>query len=144
VAVGLGSDAPPAGARDALSNLAAARGEGFLDDHALLRLATLGSAAVARLRPGGVGEGAPADLLVVESPERLLAGDRRAIALLLVRGAPACGDPSLFAAAGAPFTTVTVDGEARALGAPVARRLAAILRRHPAARAASWLARVEL
>ena len=86
VRVGLGTDAPPAGARDALSNLAAARREGVLDDAALLRLATLDSAAVARLAPGGLEEGAPADLLAADSPERLLEGDRLAVALVVVRG----------------------------------------------------------
>ncbi|MDD1632983.1 MAG: amidohydrolase family protein, partial [Methylococcaceae bacterium] len=71
VGVGLGSDAPPTGTRDPVSNLAAARREGVVDDRALLRLATTGSAEVARLPSGGFEGGAPADLLVVSSPERL-------------------------------------------------------------------------
>ena len=144
VSVGLGSDAPSAGARDALSNLAAARREGVLDDAALLRLATRDSAAVARFTPGGFEDAAPADLLAVDSPERLLEGDRLAIALLLVRGAVACGEPSLLAQAGRASVAISVDGGRRALAEPLARRLASILRRHPAARGALWLSGVEL
>jgi len=144
VAVGLGSDAPSAGARDALSNLAAARREGVLDDAALLRLATRDSAAVARFAPGGFEDGAPADLLAVDSPERLLEGDRLAVALLLVRGAVACGEPSLLAQAGRAAVAISLDGGRRALVEPLARRLATILRRHPAARGALWLSGVAL
>jgi len=144
VSIGLGSDAPSAGARDALSNLAAARREGALDDAALLRLATRDSAAVARFTPGGFEDAAPADLLAVDSPERLLEGDRLAVALLLVRGAVACGEPSLFAQAGRASVAISVDGGRRALAEPLARRLATILRRHPAARGAAWLSGVAL
>jgi cytosine/adenosine deaminase-related metal-dependent hydrolase len=144
VAVGLGTDGPPAGARDALSNLAAARGESALDDLALLRLATRDSAAVARLPAGGFDAGASADLLAVDSPARLLDGDRRAVALLVVRGRAVFGDVPLLARAGAPLVPVSVDGEARALDAPLGRRLQSVLRRHPAARAARWLSGVEL
>jgi cytosine/adenosine deaminase-related metal-dependent hydrolase len=144
VSIGLGSDAPSAGARDALSNLAAARREGVLDDAALLRLATRDSAAVARFTPGGFEDAAPADLLAVDSPERLLGGDRLAVALLLVRGAVACGEPSLVAQAGRASVAISVDGGRRALAEPLARRLASILRRHPAARGALWLSGVAL
>jgi cytosine/adenosine deaminase-related metal-dependent hydrolase len=144
VSVGLGSDAPSTGARDALSNLAAARREGVLDDCGLLRLATLDSAAVARVATGGFGDGAPADLLAVDSPERLLEGDRLAVALLVVRGEIAWGEPSLLGQAGRAALGVSVDGGRRALAEPLARRLAAILRRHPAARAAAWLSGVGL
>ena len=144
VAVGLGSDAPSAGARDALSNLAAARREGVLDDLALLRLATRDSAAVARLAPGGFENGAPADLLAVDSPERILEGDRLAVALLLVRGEVACGEPSLVGQAGRAAVVISVDGGRRSLAEPFARRLASILRRHPAARGAVWLSGVAL
>ena len=144
VSVGLGSDAPSAGARDALSNLAAARREGVLDDTALLRLATRDSAAVARLAPGGFEDGAPADLLAVGSPERLLEGDRLAVALLLVRGEVSCGEPSLFRQAGRAAVEISLDGGRHALAEPFARRLATILRRHPAARGAVWLSGVGL
>ena len=139
VAVGLGSDAPGAGARDALSNLGAARREGAFDDETLLQLATRGSGAVARLPVGGFEDGAVADLLAVRDPGRLLAGDRRAIALLVVRGRAVFGEPALVEAAGARALPVGVDGEPRGLAEPLARRLATILRRHPAARAATWL-----
>ena len=144
VSVGLGSDAPSTGARDALSNLAAARREGVLDDCGLLRLATRESAAVARVATGGFGDGSPADLLAVDSPERLLEGDRLAVALLVVRGEVAWGEPSLLGQAGRAALGFSVDGGRRALAEPLARRLAAILRRHPAARAAVWLSGVGL
>ena len=144
VKVGLGTDAPPAGARDALSNLAAARREGVLDDAELLRLATLDSAAVARLAPGGLEEGAPAELLAAASPERLLEGDRLAVALVVVRGEAVYGERGLVAAAGRPVAPLSVDGAPRALAERLGRRLATILRRHPAARGASWLSEVTL
>lgn len=144
VAVGLGTDGPPAGARDALSNLAAARREGALDDEALLRLATADSAAVARLAPGGFEEGAPADLLATGAPERLLEGDRLAVALVVVRGEAAYGERALVAAAGRPPAALSVEGAPRALAGPLGARLATILRRHPAAGGASWLAGVAL
>lgn len=144
VSVGLGSDAPPAGARDALSNLAAARREGVLDDAALLDLATAGSAAVARLPVGGFEDGAPADLLALESPERLLAGERPAVALLLVRGQAVFGEAAFLEAAATKCAAFSVDGARRALAEPLARRLATVLRRHPAARGASWLSGVAL
>jgi cytosine/adenosine deaminase-related metal-dependent hydrolase len=144
VSVGLGSDAPSAGARDALSNLAAARREGVLDDTALLQLATRGSAAVARLASGGFEDGAPADLVAVESPERLLEGDRLAVSLLIVRGEIACGEPWLLGRAGRATVEISLDGGRRALALPLARRLATILRRYPVARGAQWLSGVEL
>jgi cytosine/adenosine deaminase-related metal-dependent hydrolase len=144
VKVGLGSDAPSAGARDALSNLAAARREGALEDGALLDLATRGSGEVARLATGGFEEGAPADLLGVDSVEALLGGDRGAVALLLVRGEVVYGEPALVGGAGTPCAAVTVDGARRLLAAPLARRLAGVVGRHPAARGASWLSGVTL
>jgi cytosine/adenosine deaminase-related metal-dependent hydrolase len=144
VKVGLGTDAPPAGARDALSNLAAARREGVLDDAELLRLATLDSAAVARLAPGGLEEGAPAELLAAASPERLLEGDRLAVSLVVVRGEAVYGERGLVAAAGRAVAPLSVDGAPRALAERLGRRLATILRRHPAARGASWLSEVTL
>jgi cytosine/adenosine deaminase-related metal-dependent hydrolase len=139
VKVGLGSDAPSAGGRDALSNLAAARREGVVDDNALLNLATRGAGAVARLPTGGFEDGAPADLLGVRSVEGLLAGDRAAVALLVLGGEVVYGEPGLVESAGAAFRIVSVDGAPRALAAPLARRLAAVLGRHPAARGAAWI-----
>jgi cytosine/adenosine deaminase-related metal-dependent hydrolase len=144
VSLGLGSDAPSAGGRDLLSCLAAARRERVLDDAALLRLATRGSGAVARLPTGGFEEGAPADLLAADSPERLLEGDRLAVALVLVRGVPLYGEPSLLARAGGPVEALSVDGGRRALAAPLGRRLAAVLRRHPGARGSPWLSGLAL
>lgn len=142
VRVGLGSDGAAAGARDLLSSLASARRSLDLDDAGVLSLATAGSAAVARLPLGGFQPGAPADLLVTGSLPALLAGDRRAIALLLVRGRPVYGVPELLEAAGCRATAVSVDGAPRALAAELARRLRSLLKRHPAARSAAWLAQV--
>jgi cytosine/adenosine deaminase-related metal-dependent hydrolase len=144
VRVGLGSDAAPKGARDVLSNLAAARREGGFGDEALLRLATVDAAAVARLPAGGTEAGAPADLLAIDSPERLLAGERGAIALLLVDGRALWGRPVLVAAAGVEAEPLRLDGEERRLEAGIARRLRGLVRRHPGAREASWLGGVGL
>src|SRR5437899_5935797 len=88
VRVGLGSDSPASGVRDPLSNLAAARAEAALPDAELIAMATAGSGEVARLPVGGTEAGEPADLVVLDSMEALLAGDRRAIALVMVAGGP--------------------------------------------------------
>ena len=142
VRVGLGSDGAAAGARDLLSTLASARAAGGFADAALVELATSGSAAVARLQAGGFDAGAPADLLVTDSIAALLAGDRRAVSLVVVRGEAVYGVPELAAAAGRPTAAVSVDGERRWLDEPLGRRLGSLLRRHPRAREAAWLARV--
>lgn len=142
VGVGLGSDGSAAGARDLLSTLAAARAAGGFSDSALLDLATSRSAAVARLPPGGFVVGASADLLVTDAPERLLLGERRAVSLLLVRGQPVYGLPELMAASGRLALPVLVDGERRLIDAELGRRLGTLLRRHPRARGAAWLAEV--
>jgi hypothetical protein len=93
---------------------------------------------VARLPLGGFEPGAPADLLATGSPSALLAGERAAVALLLVRGEAAYGERELMEAAG-PVLQLTVDGQPRALAASAGRRFASLLRRYPAARAAAWL-----
>jgi cytosine/adenosine deaminase-related metal-dependent hydrolase len=142
VRVGLGSDGAAAGARDLLSTLASARAAGGFEDAALVELATRGSATVARLPAGGFLEGEPADFLVTDSVAALLAGDRRAVSLLVVRGEAVYGVPELAAAAGRPTATVSVDGERRWLDEPLGRRLGSLLRRHPRARDAAWLAQV--
>jgi cytosine/adenosine deaminase-related metal-dependent hydrolase len=139
VRVGLGSDSPAAGVRDPLSNLAAARAEGVLTDAGLIDLATRASAEVARLPLGSADAGAPADLIAIDSMEALLAGDRRAVALVLVRGRPIYGDPALMDALGAEWRPVTVDGSARALEASLAGRAARLVRRHPGLPAVPWL-----
>jgi len=139
VPVGLGSDSPLSGVRDALSNLAAARAEGVLSDLDLLDLATRGTAPVARLPVGGFTAGDPADLIVVSSIEALLRGDRRAIALVLVAGRPVYGEPALVSALGTPHAPIRVDGEQRALDADLARRCAATLRGHPSLRRVAWI-----
>jgi cytosine/adenosine deaminase-related metal-dependent hydrolase len=139
VPLGLGSDSPVSGVRDALSNLAAARAEGVLSDVELLELATRGSASVARLPVGGFAVGDPADLLVVSSTEALLQGDRRAISLLLVAGQAVYGEPALMQALGSPAVRVRVEGEERALRPGLARRLAAAIRGHPFLRRVAWI-----
>src|SRR6266540_77857 len=139
VRVGLGSDSPATGSRDALSNLAAARREGVLDDAGLLTLATAESGAVGRLPVGGLEEGFVADLVAVDDLDRFLGGDRRAIALVLVAGRPVYGDPELLAAAAIDSLALTVDGSPRRLAAPHAARLRALLKAHPAVSAATWL-----
>jgi hypothetical protein len=141
VRVGLGSDSAAAGARDLLSTLAAARVAGGFSDTALLELATRGSAAVARVPAGGFAPGEAADLLVTDSVAALLAGDRRAIALVVVRGEAVFGAPGLESAAERPVP-VEVDGERRWLADRLAQRLGSLLRRHPCAREAGWLSRV--
>jgi cytosine/adenosine deaminase-related metal-dependent hydrolase len=142
VRVGLGSDGAPAGARDFLSSLAVARRESGLDERAAVELATIASAEVARLPVGGFSDGAPADLLATRSLAGLLAGERGAVGLLIVRGRAVYGEPQLVAASGAPAVRLSVDGAPRALTAATGRRLASVLRRQR--RSAVWLAGVAL
>jgi cytosine/adenosine deaminase-related metal-dependent hydrolase len=137
VRIGLGSDSPATGAFDPLSNLAAARAEAAFTDAELLELATRGSAEVARLPVGDLAPGAPADLLAVASTETLLAGQRRALDLVLVAGRPLYGAPSLVQG-----TPVQVDETRRSLEPGLARRLAGLLRQHPHLRGVPWLSRV--
>ena len=139
VRVGLGSDSPVSGVRDPLSNLAAARGEGVLDDAGLVEMATTVSAEVARLGAGGTEPGQPADLVAVDSVDGFLAGDRRAVALVMVAGRPLYGDPTLLGALGVRWASLGVDGAPRGLQARLARRAAGLLRRHPRLRAVPWL-----
>ena len=150
VTLGLGSDSPASGVRDALSNLAAARRERVLDDGALIELATRSSAAVARLPVGAVEADGLADLLVASSIESLLAGERQAVSLVLVAGRARYGEPALMKAASRVLSRsiapvgLHVDGVARALEADLARRLATLLRRHPAVRDVPWAASLEI
>jgi cytosine/adenosine deaminase-related metal-dependent hydrolase len=144
VRVGLGSESAACGARDALSNLAAARREGLLEDAELLELASRGSAEVARLPCGGLGPGDAADLVAVSSREGFLSGDRRAIALSLVAGQPRFGEPDLVSAALPNARRLRLGGEPRALEARTHARLASLLRSHPGLGKLPWLADVEL
>ena len=138
VRVGLGSDSPASGVRDPLSNLAAARAEAALPDAELIAMATAGSGEVARLPVGGTEAGEPADLVVLDSMEALLAGDRRAIALVMVAGRPLYGRPELLDALAVRWSPLSVDGEPRGMEALLARRAAGVLRRHRGLEA-TWL-----
>jgi cytosine/adenosine deaminase-related metal-dependent hydrolase len=139
VPVGLGSDSPVSGVRDALSNLAAARREGLLTDDELLELATRESAAVARLPVGGLEPGAPADLIAVDSAERLLRGERESVRLVMVAGRVLYGEPELATALLKDARPLLVDGAPRVVLGAIGRRAAALLRRPMAS---PWLAAV--
>jgi cytosine/adenosine deaminase-related metal-dependent hydrolase len=137
VRVGLGSDSPLTGARDALSNLAAAHREG-LGELELLDLATRKTAEVVRLPVGGFSAGAPGDLLVVEAGEELLSGDRRALGLVVAGGRPLYGAPALMEAAAPGGLAVVVEGQERRIDPEVGGRLRRVLTAHPGL-AAPWL-----
>lgn len=142
VRLALGSDSGLSGVRDALSNLAAARGCGVFDDSRLLDLATRQGAAVFGLPAGGTCVGDAADLVVVDDLAKLLTGDRRAIQLVIVAGRALYGRGDWLGALGVPTQALEVDGVTRALHADLARLLREILAEHPAARQAAWLATV--
>ncbi|HKC11729.1 MAG TPA: amidohydrolase family protein [Vicinamibacteria bacterium] len=137
VRVGLGSDSPLTGARDALSNLAAARGEG-LGEVELMALATRETAEVARLPVGGFLVGAPADFVAVDAWERLLEGDRRTLSLVVAAGRPLYGTPSLMDAAAPGGLGMVVEGQVRRIDKDVGRKLQRLLTAHPGL-AAPWL-----
>lgn len=143
VRVGLGSDSPATGVRDALSNLAAARAEGALPDSDLLVMAAAGSAEVARLPSGAVRPGGLADLIVAETAERLLSGERTALDLVLVGGEPRFGDDEWMARLDPKSRPLSVDGQPRRIASAVGRRAAALLRAHPAVQPA-WTAGLDL
>lgn len=128
VRLGLGSDSPVSGARDALSNLAAARREAALPDPELIELATCASAEVARLPVGGFVPGAAADFLVVDSLERMLAGERAAIRLVTLAGRALYGERRLMEALTPAAVPLRVDGAERRLEAGLARRAASLLK----------------
>lgn len=139
VRLGLGSDSPISGVRDALSNLAAARACAALDDQGLLRLATRDTAGLLGLPVGGFEPGAPADLLLVESLEGLLAGDRRAVRLVVIAGRALYGEPDLMHRLSPGALGLRVDGQARALEGGLGRLLLPLLRRLPPPPRAAWL-----
>jgi cytosine/adenosine deaminase-related metal-dependent hydrolase len=139
VRIGLGSDSPASGVRDALSNLAAARAEGVYSDDELLALAGAGTAEVARLPAGGFNPGDPADFLVVSDLDALLRGDRRAVELVLVRGKAVYGAPALMRALLPNATSIRIDGQERLLAAALGTRSAATLRSHPEIRRVPWI-----
>jgi cytosine/adenosine deaminase-related metal-dependent hydrolase len=143
VRVGLGSDSPVSGVRDALSNLAAARAEGLFADEDLFELATRDSAEVARLPLGNLAAGGRADLLAVESAERLLGGERTSVELVMRCGKPLYGAPELLATLAPSAVALCVDGAERRLAAGLARRAASLLGRWPPLRRAAWIEGLE-
>jgi cytosine/adenosine deaminase-related metal-dependent hydrolase len=144
VRVGLGSDSPVSGVRDAVSNLAAAGREGVADGLELIEMATHGAAAAARLPVGGLAPGDRADLLAVPALEALLAGERSAVEMVLRQGRPLYGSPALVGGLMTGAETLRVDGAPRVLARGLGRRAASIVKAHPRARGASWLAGLEL
>jgi cytosine/adenosine deaminase-related metal-dependent hydrolase len=142
VRVGLGSDSPASGARDPLSNLAAARGEGVVDEDELVEMATVGSAEVARLPVGRPAPGGVADLLVTDDLGALLGGDRRSLSLVMVGGRPLFGEPALLADLGRRAVALTLAGRPKALDAEIGRRASGLWRAHAAVRRAEWMSDV--
>jgi cytosine/adenosine deaminase-related metal-dependent hydrolase len=142
VRMGLGSDSPLSGVRDPLSNLAAARAEGVLDDAALLRLATRETALLFGLPSGGVAPGEPADLVAVDEVARFLAGDRRSVRLVVAAGRPLYGSAEIMDALGVASTPLVVDGAERRVEISLGKRLRRVRRTHPQIAAAAWLADV--
>ncbi len=143
VRIGLGSDSPVSGARDALSNLAAARREGTTGDEALLAMAAEETAEIFGLSPGAVALGAAADFVAVESFEGFLSGDRRAVALVIVTGRPAYGAPGLVSGLGMRGALLRVDGEQRWIQESFGRRASALRRAHPALADVPWIVGVQ-
>jgi cytosine/adenosine deaminase-related metal-dependent hydrolase len=144
IPVGLGSDSPVSGVRDALSSLAAARREGVLDGADLLALATRGAAAVARLPVGGLAVGDRADLMAVRSLDALLDGNRGAVELVVRQGRPLYGSPGLAGGLLPAGDGLRMEGQPRVLARGLGRRAASICKAHPRAREASWMAGLEL
>lgn len=144
VRVGLGSDSPVSGVRDALSNLSAAAAEGVVGAAELLAMATTDAAAVARLPVGGPEAGGRADLLVADDVGGLLAGRRGSVALVVRGGHALYGHGTLLGPVRSRVDAVTVDGAPQALSSEVARRVNRILRAAPAPVRAAWLEGVSL
>ena len=140
VRLGLGSDSPASGVRDALSNLAAARAEGVFSDADLVRLATQDSGEVARLPVGGLAPGDRADLIVVESLDRLLSGERAAIQLVVREGRVLYGRPE-WLSEGLPLR---VDEAEYRIEPSLGARLATLLKGRARAGGASWLSGLDV
>jgi hypothetical protein len=66
------------------------------------------------------------------------------VRLLLAGGQALFGEPGLLGPLSPGAATLTVDGHARALDGPIARRAAAILGAHAVVRALPWTAGLDL
>lgn len=139
VRLALGSDSPLSGVRDALSNLAAARATRVFDDGELLRLATRNTAQLFGLPLGGFEVGDAADFVAVDDVDRLLAGERRAVQLVIAGGRPLYGVPELMDALPVATRAITLDGQPRRLEAGLATVLSRLLAAHPVLAQVAWL-----
>jgi len=127
----LGSDSRVTGSNDLLEELrVAARTRVCPDD--LLAMVTTSAASVLRLAEAGrIRVGAPADLTVIpagasSASEALLRCRRSDVALVLKRGTPLVGDPSLasaFAARSIHVRGIEIDGQPRVMQAALVRRI---------------------
>ena len=109
------------------------------DDESLLRLATRRTAELTGLPAGGLTPGAAADLLLVDTIEGLLAGDRGAVRLVVVAGRALYGEAGLMQLLSPGALPLRVDGRARALERGLARLALPLLRRLPRPPRAAWL-----
>ena len=98
---------------------------------------------MARLPAGAIRPGGLADLIVAETAERLLSGDRAALDLVLVGGEPRFGSEEWMARVDPKSRPLSVDGRPRRIASVIGRRAAGLLRDHPAARPA-WTAGLDL
>lgn len=129
--IGLGTDSRVTGSRDLLSELRVAADLGVSPDH-LLAMVTSWAASVLRLDDAGCTRiGAAADLTVVPAnaktaAEALLKCERGDLDLVVRRGTPIVGSPSLqpaFATRGIHVRRIDVDGRERLIQAGFARRI---------------------
>jgi hypothetical protein len=95
---------------------------------------------VARLPAGSLEPGGLADLLVVDSVEALLRGERSSIALVIAGGKRLYGLRHWLS----DGSGLHVDGAPRRLFGVTAARVGTLLKAHPAARRALWLEGVEI
>ncbi|MGC4081375.1 MAG: amidohydrolase family protein [Vicinamibacterales bacterium] len=129
--IALGSDSRLTGSNDLLDEMRVARDAGASPE-VVLQMVTTWAATVLRLPDAGrIVVGGPADLIVVPAVAEsaalsVLACRRSTIALVMRRGTPVVGDPSLasaFECRGIHVRPVPVDGGIRLVEAGLARRI---------------------